>query len=274
MKNRKITVVIPTFNHADYLLEAYQSSKKAGFNCEVIIVNDGSSDDTEKVLEKLQDVVVINQKNKGAAITLNTAIQLVSTEYVSILNDDDLYLESHLETVCNALDSTNSDLVIARPTIFGSGEKYNQLKRFADQQDEIIEKRGVFWSLFEFNWSLSTSAYAFRKEFWNRGIRFKDYRLCHDLDFILSAIVEYSAVVSVLKQPTWSYRCHDNNSGSKVSEEDRLAEVSQCLVENLLKVKNVDFRSIVDDFIGYDLPKDYVYQILNECLERNSPKKK
>ena len=82
-----ISVLICTFNRARMLKEAISSVKAQEWPCEIIVVNDGSTDETERVLDAMDDVRVIHQENKGNA--LNAGLKCVRGEAVLVLDDDD-----------------------------------------------------------------------------------------------------------------------------------------------------------------------------------------
>lgn len=97
---KKITVAIPSYNHAPYLREAVQSAlSQEGCQVEVVIVDDGSVDDSMIVAKSITDprVKVISfPKNQGACVALNRAIHEGTGEYVAVLNSDDLFLPGKL----------------------------------------------------------------------------------------------------------------------------------------------------------------------------------
>ena len=89
----KITVYMPNFNYGDYIEEAISSIKKQVFkDWELIIIDDGSTDDSLKILEKYSDdekITVIKQKNQGLNITNNVAIRLSRGRYIVRVDADE-----------------------------------------------------------------------------------------------------------------------------------------------------------------------------------------
>lgn len=104
----KITVYMPNFNYGDYIEEAITSIKKQVFkDWELIIIDDGSTDDSLKILEKYSDdekITVIKQKNQGLNITNNVAIRLSRGRYIVRVDADDYVDENFLTVLSSVLD--------------------------------------------------------------------------------------------------------------------------------------------------------------------------
>lgn len=101
MNSPKVSVVIPAYNQADYLGQAIQSVINQTYqDWELIVVDDGSTDNTAKVLSRFSDARIsyIYQANKGLPGARNTGIELSSGEYLAFLDSDDYYHPEKLAT--------------------------------------------------------------------------------------------------------------------------------------------------------------------------------
>lgn len=96
---KSVSVVIPTYNYAQYLGEAIDSALAQTLPpLEVIVVDDGSTDDTPQVLAAYGDRIrVLRQMNAGVAIARNSGIGAARGEYVAFLDADDVWLPRKLE---------------------------------------------------------------------------------------------------------------------------------------------------------------------------------
>lgn len=107
-----ITVVIPVFNYATLLERAVASVLEQTIKPKVIIVNDGSHDNSLEVAQELakkhKNIKVIDQKNSGVAIARNSGIAATNTKYICCLDADDRIEPEFLETCINALEDDNS----------------------------------------------------------------------------------------------------------------------------------------------------------------------
>ena len=99
-----VTVIMTTYNHEKYVGEATESVLKQTFdNIELVIVNDGSRDNTEKVIKKFNDerIVYIYQENQGPSIAANNAILASRGKYIAIMSGDDVSLPLRIERQLN-----------------------------------------------------------------------------------------------------------------------------------------------------------------------------
>ncbi len=101
----KISVVIPAYNNADYITTALQSITVQEYpNVEIIVVDDGSTDETKQRVEDYgQDVVLISQANAGPAAARNTGLEVATGEFVAFLDADDWFLPSKFRKQSAAL---------------------------------------------------------------------------------------------------------------------------------------------------------------------------
>ena len=95
-----LSVVIPAYNNASTLAEAIASVRSQDVPCpEIIVVDDGSSDATNQVIDDLagHDLRLIRQPNGGPGAARNTGITAARGEWIAFLDGDDLWLPSKLE---------------------------------------------------------------------------------------------------------------------------------------------------------------------------------
>lgn len=99
----KVSVIIPTYNRARFIKEALDSAIKQTYkDIEIIVVDDGSIDDTKDILsqyiKKYPDrVMYFYQKNKGVSYARNLGIRKARGEYIAFLDSDDIWLQNKLE---------------------------------------------------------------------------------------------------------------------------------------------------------------------------------
>ena len=110
----RVTIVIPVYNGENYVEEAINSALSQTYkNIEILVVNDGSKDNTEKICMKYKDKIkYIKKENGGVASALNVAIDNMSGEYFSWLSHDDLYFEDKIEKQVNFLSHQKNKQVI------------------------------------------------------------------------------------------------------------------------------------------------------------------
>ncbi|HEV7766895.1 MAG TPA: glycosyltransferase family A protein [Thermoanaerobaculia bacterium] len=93
----RVSVIVPVFNGAATLLDAIESIRAQNVSTEIIVVDDGSTDDTPRILETLDDVIAIRQDNTGPAAARNRGLLAATAPFIAFLDDDDVWLPQKLE---------------------------------------------------------------------------------------------------------------------------------------------------------------------------------
>ena len=109
-----VNLIIPTYNRASVLDRAIESALDQTYeHIEVIVVDDGSTDDTESVVGAFDDdrLRYVYQENAGANAARNRGIRLASGRYVSFLDSDDELHPEHVERVVKTLEAADNDVV-------------------------------------------------------------------------------------------------------------------------------------------------------------------
>lgn len=106
-----VSIIIPTYNRSALLKQALQSCLDQTFrDFEIIVVDDGSTDDTRKMVERLNSpqIVYIHQPNRGRSRARNRALSKARGRYIAFLDSDDMYLPEKLAVQVKALDENPS----------------------------------------------------------------------------------------------------------------------------------------------------------------------
>lgn len=114
----KSSVIIPVFNAEEtisYCLDSIFNQTYQDF--EIILINDGSTDSTQKIIDKYkkqypEKFKVFNQKNSGIAITRNNGIKYSSGKYLFFIDNDDYIDSNYLETFINEIERNTFDIII------------------------------------------------------------------------------------------------------------------------------------------------------------------
>lgn len=106
----KVSIIIPVYNGSNYLRTAIESALTQTYrNIEVLVINDGSNDDskTESIAKSYGDRIrYIHKINGGVASALNLGLQAMTGEYFSWLSHDDIYFPNKIETQINYIEMT------------------------------------------------------------------------------------------------------------------------------------------------------------------------
>lgn len=259
---KRISVIIPAFNHAQYIGDAIQSVLNCNFpNLEIIVIDDGSADNTQEVVSSFETVQYHFQENQGAHSALNYGISKASGEYIAILNDDDLFLPDHLILAYSNLEIYGNDLYLGKASLIGNGWKFDSLSEHVSQSMREIQVFGLIKSLFHINWSLSTTSFVFSRDLVRRMGGFQNFSMCHDLDFLLRALMIEGVSAGTSSQATWEYRCHESNSGSAISTKKQKAEIAYCLGRVISQTTEIAFCEDFSNLIGHGISVDLKYQV-------------
>ena len=115
--NPLISVVVPVYNTEPYVRKAINSILKQTYdNIEIICVDDGSTDNSPKILdelaEKYDNIKVIHTENKGISHARNTALDCCRGEYIAFLDSDDMYHEQMLKILYDVVTEGNCDIAL------------------------------------------------------------------------------------------------------------------------------------------------------------------
>jgi GT2 family glycosyltransferase len=109
-----VSVIVPTYNRPEMLVEAIKSILEQTFgDCEIIVVNDAGPDVSGIVedLNKENNITCVRHSvNRGLAAARNTGIKLSRGEYIAYLDDDDIFYPDHLGTLVNYLEGSDHEI--------------------------------------------------------------------------------------------------------------------------------------------------------------------
>lgn len=118
-----VSIILPVYNVEQYLEECLESIEQQIFtNYELIIVNDGSTDNSEKIcrlyVEKHDNAKLISQKNQGLSVARNNGVSVSTGKYITFVDSDDVISNNYLSSLVGAIESSKADLSIGRSLKF------------------------------------------------------------------------------------------------------------------------------------------------------------
>ena len=113
----KVSIIIPVYNAKKYLANTLDSVIKQTYkNLEIILVNDGSTDNSKDICESYakidKRIKVINKENGGVSSARNYGLALAKGEYISFVDSDDFLFENMIETLVNDIQNTNAEIAV------------------------------------------------------------------------------------------------------------------------------------------------------------------
>ena len=260
-KNPQISVIIPIYNCEKYIKECLSSLIKQTFkNFEIICVNDGSNDDTLKILKKFEAkderIIIFNQNNSGPGIARNIGMKKSKGEYLIFLDSDDIFKKTMLEELYIKIKENDSDVVICNSQNF---EKKKWWKKFYEKNYLInnnIIKQKTFTSLdiekdfFNlFIWWPWDKLFK-RKYIENLGIEYQNLKSSEDLFFVAASVIA-AKKISYLDKILINHRIGIKNSVSNSRQKswDNFYYALKKL-KKFIKEKGL-YKRFKQDFINY-----------------------
>jgi glycosyltransferase involved in cell wall biosynthesis len=171
----RVTIAIPCYKQAEYLPDAIESAIAQTVECEVIVVNDGSPDNTKQIAENY-GVKVISQVNKGLASARNTAIMNMTGDIFLPLDADDILMPNCVEKILDAFKAMEADVVAPSMKTFGTSNETAILMTNPTLEDFKLANRIGYFSAIKKEALLECGGYSPRMD---KG--WEDYHLWIDL---------------------------------------------------------------------------------------------
>ena len=212
----KVSVIIVTYNRINYLRRALESILSQTFsNFELILVNNGSTDDTYELCRSYSDkdsrIKVINIiENHGASRGRNIAIDASSCEYMTIVDDDDYCEKEMLEHLVDLADEYNADI-----SMCGSYNDFgDRLEPYFVFDDLLVldKVKGLDELLKREKYNVAPPTKLFRKNLF-KELRFPEGVLVDDIHIIYKVFANANTLV-VKGIPLYNFTKHDNNMTS------------------------------------------------------------
>ena len=218
-----VSVVIATYNRANYLAETIDSVLGQRFQkFELILVDDGSTDETRRIVAPYGSRVrYLYQENRGPSAARNLGARNASAGWISIQDSDDLCLPNHLETLHGYADKhPESGMVFANGAYLG-GPAHNRETIIPAAKSRRLADQGVrLEDLFDKSIVRLQAALISKRCYDDVGGHDESLRISMDLDLTFRLISRYP--VSYLDEVVFSYRRHSGNISG--NQELRLLE--------------------------------------------------
>lgn len=199
MENR-LSIIVPVYNGEKDIEKCLLSLINQTLEIEIIVVNDGSIDNTESIVLKLaennKNIHYYYKKNSGIADTRNFGVSKVQTEYFGFLDSDDTVKETMAQRMLAEIDKTKADICLANFTWTYDNSSDNKLAHDIGYKDkhEILEKMfATLWNkIYRTKWFKDTNIK------FPSGLRYEDasvlYRLAYYMDnvcYVDESFVDY-----------------------------------------------------------------------------------
>ncbi len=230
----KVTVYMPSYNYAHYVEEAIESVLNQTFqDFELLIFNDGSTDNTKEILKKYENnpkIKIFHQENLGFPKTCNKALQMAQGEYIIRLDADDVFDENILLILSKTLDD-KPNIGLVYPDYFEMDEK-GKFKGVV-----IRKKLGEETKLLDL--PAHGACTMIRKKYLKEIGGYNEDIKCQDgYDLWIRFIQKYKPCN--INLPLFHYRKH---SGSVTAQSKKILETRKEIKENFVEKKDLNKKS-------------------------------
>ena len=262
----KVSVIIPCYNAQKYLRQCMDSVVSQTLrDIEIICVDDGSSDETLKILGVYAQadprVRVLTQANAGAGAARNNGMRHASGEYLSFLDADDFFEPDMLEKAVAAADRYQADYVV-----YDSDQYHMDTQSFVEvpwviRTQDIPPYMPFSYRQLTDNVFLSFVGWAwdklYRRSFVEeKGLYFQEQRTTNDMLFVFSALVTAKRI-AVVKEVLAHQRRGSRESLSVTRERSW-----HCFYDALTALR----QRLVDEGIYWELEQDFINYALHFSL--------
>lgn len=210
----QVSVIIPAYNGERLIAEAIESVLRQTYqDYEIIVVDDGSSDDTAKVVRQYGEAVnYLRQRNQGVAASRNLGLAAALGEYIAFLDQDDLFLPHKLATQAALMDCrdelgiVNSGWQICSVTDSDRQSQAETAVRPWEQIPELSSANLIVWK------PVFLGAMLFRRTWLERAGGFNTtLEQTPDVDLVLR-LAAIDCPAAWVEQVTVKYRQHEHNA--------------------------------------------------------------
>jgi glycosyltransferase involved in cell wall biosynthesis len=271
MKSSKlphVSIIMPAYNSADFIGAAIQSVlRQTMSDWELIIVNDGSTDNTAAVLETIKDprITVITQCNQGQAVARNVGLNIAKGKYQAFLDADDLYLPDALAVLSEYLELHPGVDVVYSDGYFCNEQaaplmklsEHRPVTPIGDILESVVTTPSIIIAIH--------CAMTRRKVIECSRLQFdRNLTPSEDWDFWIQ-LARY-AQFGYLDKPTCVYRVHETNITKATPSKNRRED----LVQGRLKTMQSDW------FQDLSTPtkQQFFYNLIIQLLSDNLPEQK
>ncbi|WP_405306650.1 glycosyltransferase family 2 protein [Methanobrevibacter sp.] len=220
----KISVILPAFNSQKYIKKSVESvlAQTMG-DFELIIVNDGSTDNTLDAINSFSDdrIRIINQSNQGPGAARNNALKMANGDYIMYLDSDDWFCPDALEIAYGEITKFGTDLTFFQMINY-DGEKYYgndwfDMKTFDENfENRAFKPQETPGSIFDLSVGVCQKIYS--HEFLKRiNAKFPEGIFFEDMPFFYYVFLKAERI-SILKKPLYVRRKHTKSITNVVDE--------------------------------------------------------
>lgn len=249
-----ISVIIPAYNHEKFIGAAVDSVlHQTVKNLELIVIDDGSTDRTGKIVQAYDDkrLIYYHQENRDAYNTINRGLGLAKGEYIAILNSDDVFTTDRFERLLRCQKEIDAECIISDVIpISASGVEFTDPDfgwNIWHQKNRsfYFECGDIYLAFLKGNFMVTTSNLFMTAAAMKKTGMFCSLRYLHDYDYIFRLMLSCPGKVHYLAdEKLLYYRIHSGNTLGEAAITGREQDM-ELIKKFMLKGVPEQYRSIV-----------------------------
>lgn len=292
-EHKKVSIIIPVHNACQYIGACLESVINQHILCEIIVVDDGSTDCSLSIIKSFQTkynfIQVIEQTNQGPSVARNKGLAIAKGEYVVLLDGDDALVSHSLQRMYKKAQKTGADIVVGQMNYITATSTINMgLKTPHRIKYTLMEGQKYLETLLKYGLYTATGTNFFYRNGWlkKQNLTFKEHVFYEDelwtaeilsqcKKLYVSSIAYYNyykrlgsitqSEINPQKIQSLRIICHELSEKSGLNKENVLTSTEWWMIVNLARICTIALHRI-----GKENDKAFFQDILFRIGNRQS----
>ena len=254
ISEKQLSIIVPAYNSEDTIKECIESviRQKTNIDYELVIVNDGSSDNTKIIVESIDDehIRIINQDNRGFSGARNSGIDEAKGKYLMFLDSDDMLVDNCIESMMSQVIDNDADII--QGSYYSFDENHKNLDIL---NNEVINDYRIVYQP-GYPWAKIYKKDLFKKIRFPLDVWFEDTIVCMLLYRLCKKMVVTDEVV-------YAWRLNPNGITNNARKNKKCVDHYWVMEHCLEKTKEL---GLPNDEVQYELVKGHLSTLMYRRL--------
>ena len=252
-----VSIVIPFYNGENFVFDAVENIKKQDFkDFEIILVNDGSKDNTAQKLEEVRennpdlDIIIVNKENGGVSSARNKGIATANGDWICFVDDDDVPSSNYISLLYNAASQNNCKLAFGYIT-----KNKDELFCGSEPQMKLFTKLEFLREFLYGGIKYSHCAAIFNKSLFENGLCYPENSKYSEDVYLLWKLISTNDNIPVVCHPIYYYYQNPTSAMNKKMTLDRFGAIE--LMKDLESIMKQNAPEFAPEYINFAVARHY-----------------